>query len=112
MNRSSPRSPGRRPPSGGLDKPPDAPDNGPSRRGTAPGWLAGLRSVRSIGASSQLAPARPRELTPMASEAQMPYMADSHVVDRGKMARYTLCWINPRGGTGPWSLMITATIGA
>ena len=48
----------------------------------------------------------------MASEAQMPYMADSHVVDRGKMARYTLCWINPRGGTGPWSLMITATIGA
>lgn len=58
------------------------------------------------------APASPSELTFLALDTASPYVAEYGGADAGQTAHYMLRWANTRGGQGPWSQTVSATITA
>jgi hypothetical protein len=53
----------------------------------------------------------PRELTFAATDTRSPYVLQFDGADAGKMVYYWLRWENTRGEIGPWSDVVSATIG-
>lgn len=51
------------------------------------------------------------EFTYIGIDTRSPYIVTFSVADVGKTVYYRLRWINKRGKTGPWSSVITATVG-
>ena len=58
------------------------------------------------------APVDPSELTFLATDTRMPYVATFAGADANKVAHYMLRWESTRGEPGPWSETASATTGA
>lgn len=55
-------------------------------------------------------PKKASELNFLGTETETPYIASFDGEYAGKMAYYWLRWVNTKGQTGPWSVVVSATI--
>jgi hypothetical protein len=57
------------------------------------------------------APTGPEAMHLQAVDRSTPYLMEFESSDAGKTAWWAMRWVNTRGEHGPWSAMVSATIG-
>jgi hypothetical protein len=57
------------------------------------------------------APTGPEQMHLQSVDKTTPYLMEFQSSDAGKTAWWAMRWVNTRGEHGPWSAMVSATIG-
>ncbi len=71
----------------------------------------GVRGCQIFLFVGEAAPASENDYRFLAEDSKTPYEHDFEMSEVGKTAFYLLRWINTRNETGPWSSIVSATIG-
>jgi len=82
-------------------------ENTPTSR-AKPDGVRGCQIWEKIGAP---APVSASDLIFVAETTKSPFLNHFNGADAGKMVYYWFRWVNTRGEVGPWSAMVSATIG-
>ena len=82
-------------------------ENTPTSR-AKPDGVRGCQVWEKIGAP---APVSATDLIFVAETTKSPFVNHFNGADAGKMVYYWMRWVNTRGEVGPWSTMVSATIG-